>query len=398
MANLAPKVMAKRILVVDDEPTIVEILGQYLDEEGYAVSMTTSALEAVALIESGVFDLLLTDLKMPEMHGIELLRRAKAIAPTMRVVVFTALLEATNAIDALRCGADDYLLKPFNLGEVSLSVERALSAADQMLEVERLRKEAAMLREENGRLARSASRYADGKNGLSEQDSSSLLSLRSTCGAIAHTIRGEFALIGGATATLRRESPAAEAISQGCDTIDRSVEYSSLSLRRLLDYLEVAPAVKKEVPVLDVLRAVVNLVGPRLNSKVRLELQADRASQAAVIQANSEQLMLIMVDLVMNANYVLRDQGGTVKLAMKRVGKEIVIAVHDDGPGVDPKVRGKLLKTPVSTKAKGLGIGLYLANRLLADMGGTLRIQSSARFGTRVSIRLPMLWTGVGGD
>jgi two-component system, cell cycle response regulator len=122
-----------RILVLDDEPSILEILGCYLDGEAYECTLTTSALDALGKLEKEHYSLLITDLKMPEMHGIEVVQRAKSFDPDIAVIVVTALLEATNAIDAMRAGADDYLLKPFNLGEITLSVERALERRQLIL-------------------------------------------------------------------------------------------------------------------------------------------------------------------------------------------------------------------------------------------------------------------------
>ena len=115
-----------RILILDDETSILEILGQHLSDEPYECVLTTSPLEAVDLLSKEPFSLLMTDLKMPEMHGIEVVQKAKALNKDLAVIVVTALMDVTHAVDALRVGADDYLLKPFNLTEISLSVEKAL--------------------------------------------------------------------------------------------------------------------------------------------------------------------------------------------------------------------------------------------------------------------------------
>ena len=117
--------MKANILLLDDEVSILEILGHHLSEE-YACTQVTSATRALELLREQPFDLLITDLKMPEMHGLEVLERALAVKPDLAVIVVTALMEVTNAIDALRAGAWDYLLKPFNLTEISLAVEKCL--------------------------------------------------------------------------------------------------------------------------------------------------------------------------------------------------------------------------------------------------------------------------------
>lgn len=126
--------MGARVLVLDDEASILDLLGQLLAEVNYDCTLTTSALEALKLLDEGDFSLLITDLKMPEMHGNEVVKRAKAMDPDLAIIVVTALLDVTNAIDAMRGGADDYLLKPFNLSEICLSVEKALDRRRLVME------------------------------------------------------------------------------------------------------------------------------------------------------------------------------------------------------------------------------------------------------------------------
>ena len=124
----------ERILVLDDEASILEVLLELLQEVSYECVTTTSAHEALELLEKEKFSLLITDLKMPEMHGIEVVKRAKAHNKDLAVIVVTALLEVTNAIDAMRSGADDYILKPFNLTEITLSVDKALDRRRLVIE------------------------------------------------------------------------------------------------------------------------------------------------------------------------------------------------------------------------------------------------------------------------
>ena len=126
--------VGERILVLDDEASILEVLLELLQEVSYECVTTTSAHEALELLEKEKFSLLITDLKMPEMHGIEVVKRAKAHDKDLAVIVVTALLEVTNAIDAMRSGADDYLLKPFNLTEITLSVDKALDRRRLIIE------------------------------------------------------------------------------------------------------------------------------------------------------------------------------------------------------------------------------------------------------------------------
>jgi diguanylate cyclase (GGDEF)-like protein/PAS domain S-box-containing protein len=126
--------LAERILILDDEASILDILTQHLSTEGYDCRSTTSPREALEWLKLEPCSLLITDLKMPEMSGIEVVGHAKAIQPDMAVVVVTALIEVTSAVQAIRAGADDYLLKPFNLSEISFSVGNVLEKRRLTLE------------------------------------------------------------------------------------------------------------------------------------------------------------------------------------------------------------------------------------------------------------------------
>lgn len=125
---------AKRVLVLDDESSILSILDQHLTAEGYDCVTTTSPNEALEKVATEDFALLITDLKMPEMGGLEVVKRARDQDRDLAIVVVTALIEVTNAIQAMRTGADDYLLKPFNLSEISLSVAKVLEKRELILE------------------------------------------------------------------------------------------------------------------------------------------------------------------------------------------------------------------------------------------------------------------------
>jgi putative nucleotidyltransferase with HDIG domain len=116
-----------RILVVDDEETIREIVSSMLGGAHFQTRQAASGVEALAILESGEdFDLVLSDLMMAEMDGIALLERAKERYPDMPVVMVTAVHDIQVALQALRNGAYDYLLKPFEREQLLATVRRAL--------------------------------------------------------------------------------------------------------------------------------------------------------------------------------------------------------------------------------------------------------------------------------
>ena len=133
--------MKSRILVLDDESRMVDIVGMVLRREGYEVETRTRPADALAALETDPFDLLLTDLQMPEFDGVEVLRRAKALQPELPIILITAHASVPTAIEAMRAGAFDYVEKPFDNTELKTLVARAL-------EVNRLSRENRYLRSE----------------------------------------------------------------------------------------------------------------------------------------------------------------------------------------------------------------------------------------------------------
>jgi putative nucleotidyltransferase with HDIG domain len=119
--------MPDRILVVDDEEAIREIVSAILSAAGYACKQASSGMEALALLSSGeVFELMLSDLMMADLDGIGLLERTKEKFPDMPVVMVTAVHDISVALAAIRNGAYDYLLKPFEREQLLNAVARAL--------------------------------------------------------------------------------------------------------------------------------------------------------------------------------------------------------------------------------------------------------------------------------
>jgi response regulator RpfG family c-di-GMP phosphodiesterase len=128
-----------RVLVVDDEPTIREMLADFLELEGYRVATAEDGVAALAALDGNRFDLVLTDMKMPRMGGITLVEQLRKHAPSTVAVIMTGFGTVETAIDAMKRGAYDYVLKPFKLEEVLQVVERAVEKRRMETENIRLR-------------------------------------------------------------------------------------------------------------------------------------------------------------------------------------------------------------------------------------------------------------------
>jgi DNA-binding NtrC family response regulator len=115
-----------RILLVDDDEFILKSFAPALEGEGYEVATADTGEKAMDIIEKDAFDLIISDLILDEIDGIMILKKAKQINPESAVIILTGYGDMTSAIDALRLGADDYLLKPCETEEIFFRVRRAL--------------------------------------------------------------------------------------------------------------------------------------------------------------------------------------------------------------------------------------------------------------------------------
>jgi two-component system response regulator PilR (NtrC family) len=119
---------AVRVLVVDDEPSMRDMLRIVLRKDGYDVTVAANGREAIAAMEHGLFDLLMTDIRLPDIDGVQVLREAKARHHDIVALMMTAYASTETAVEAMRLGASDYFIKPFNVDELRLKVRHYMES------------------------------------------------------------------------------------------------------------------------------------------------------------------------------------------------------------------------------------------------------------------------------
>lgn len=119
--------MTYRVLVVDDETTLRHFLSLHLQEQGYLVSQAADGRTALELLDRLAFDVVLLDLRLTDMHGLEILRRVRQLSPRTSIIIMTAYATLDSAIEALRQGAHDYVTKPFETTELLASVADSIA-------------------------------------------------------------------------------------------------------------------------------------------------------------------------------------------------------------------------------------------------------------------------------
>src|SRR6059058_6208222 len=134
-----------RILIVDDEETIRLALRKFLRSRGFDVEISGSADQALEILEKQSFSLMLCDVRMPGMTGVQVVPQARAVDPDLAIIMLTAVNDAATATEVLSSGASDYLMKPVELADLQQAVDRALNKRAEQIEQRRLDK---LIREE----------------------------------------------------------------------------------------------------------------------------------------------------------------------------------------------------------------------------------------------------------
>jgi two-component system, NtrC family, response regulator HydG len=130
-----------RVLVVDDEASARQGLEKLLKQEGYTVDVAEEGASALVKANETPPDVVVTDLKMPKMDGIELLKKLREQDPNLPVIVATAFGDVTTAVDAMRAGAEDFVTKPIDFGALEVALERAVERRELRVEAENLRRQ-----------------------------------------------------------------------------------------------------------------------------------------------------------------------------------------------------------------------------------------------------------------
>ena len=375
-----------RILVVDDESELRVALCRTLEAQGYATSGAVSGLEALNLLraaavgETARFDILITDLMMPFMDGIALLREARAIDVDLVSVVMTGHGTIATAVEAMKGGALDYLLKPFNLGSAMPVLARALAVRRLRLRNGALMRQVAARTaelEESNRQLQAANKDLDAYNS-----------------SVSHDIRGHLNRIIGFSRLLSDDhlSPLnpkqAEFIAHICDggeqilrLTDDLLRFARLGQQQLQkERVAVGPLVQQ---IFDDLRQAAT------GEPVQLRL-----GSLPDAFADPPLLKQVFVNLLSNAvKFSGRVSKPVVTVDGLLSAGECIYSVGDNGAGFDMAHADQLFKMfhrlQGAANYPGTGIGLSIVQRIVERHGGVISARAAPGSGANFTFTLP---------
>jgi signal transduction histidine kinase len=386
--------MADRILVIDDEKIILELTSMILRSRGFEVLTSRNAVEGLELIAREQPAVVLLDYMMPVMDGLTALKQIRERFPTTYVIMFTGKGSEEIAVELMKAGASDYILKPFNNQDLVDRISkvfklRRIELANQELRDEKER----LLREIEGWNQELERRVTEKTLELERAQMELLLSEKlSTLGhlsaGLAHEVRNPLNSISLFAQVLKQSLKSDPESCAHADKILTEVDRIDELLIKLLDASKRSRFSPQPVDLAQLLDRVLDEFSPQLAlQKVRVE--RNYLAGVAVIQADPTEIKQIFTNLLANALYEM-PQGGRLGVRMSKDERTVSVAVSDTGKGVPPENLGKIFDPFFTTKAKGTGFGLSVVLRIVRNYGGKITVQNRAEGGTAFHVCLPL--------
>jgi signal transduction histidine kinase len=371
-----------RILVVDDELGLREGCRRALTRHGYPVDVAATGQEGLAKIQEGEFALVLLDVMMPDISGIELLKAIQNHDSDIVCIIITGYATVELAVSAMKLGAYDFIAKPFSDDNLVLAVEKGLEHHRLELEARRLQQ----IEEEAWRLSQE-------KAMLEELDGVKSAFMRK----VAHELRAPIAAIESFMHSILSGygSPETQHLMQ-----ERAAQRASELLSLVNDLLELSrikdlklESKKREVCVKAILDDVLSLHSPEAESK-QIVLKVECRACPPII-ADPMHIRQLWTNLISNA-IKYTDDGGEVTVRLFPESGGIVGEVKDTGIGIAEEELPHLFEEFYRTeRAKahaqhGTGLGLSIVKQVVEEYGGDIQVYSHLDEGTRFVFRLPV--------
>ena len=363
-----------RLLVVDDEPKQQQAVCEILTEQGYDTTGFSDPQAALQVLETQRFELLLTDLQMPDLNGIDLIRHAQVLSPDTVVVLMTAHGSVDSVVDAMRNGALDYVQKPFRIGTIVPVVERAL-------EVQRLRVN-------NRSLQAAVTQQLRQLRAVNQE-------LDAFAARLAHDLRGPLVNMRSILQMVGQELDATENAPLA-DMLRRGVASGDLALRMVKDLLDFArlgdePLTLAPVALEDVLNTAMTALEPLCKGR---DIQW-RIGPLPPIHGHAGLLHQAFVNLLGNAiKYTAAQAQARIEVrAMLRPSGSHEISVIDNGAGFDPSHADQLFKPfrrlHSAQDFVGEGMGLANVRRIVERHGGAVEARGRLGEGAKFTMVFP---------
>ncbi|MEN8210149.1 MAG: response regulator [Thermodesulfobacteriota bacterium] len=366
-----------KILLVDDEQDIREVLEIILSGSGYIVFTAENGKQALDIFKKEKPLIVLTDIKMPGMSGIDLLRKIKDNNPETEVIIITGHGDTDLAIKSLKHEAIDFITKPISDDALQIALKRA---NDKIITRRQLKEYTSSLE----KLLREKMELQD-----------HLSSLGIMIGSISHGIKGLLTRLDGGVYLMEAayENQELDEIGEGLSTLKETVNRIK---KMVLDILYSAKERKlklEKINVADFAADVAEVIEQKLEGR-KIELHRDFAPEEIECEMDAKYIHSALINILDNAvDACLADKTqSTHKIVFKvdQDNENLILEIKDNGIGMNLKTKEKIFNLFYSSKgSKGTGFGLFIADSIIKQHQGKINLNSAIGKGTHFNIKIP---------
>ena len=367
-----------KVLLVDDEPDFLVPLAKRLNKRGLLVQQAGGGPEALALMKNHPPDVVVLDIKMPDMDGLSVLDRIKVEYPAVEVLLLTGQATAQDGVAGMKAGAFDYLSKPIQVehlvGKIRQAFDKIIRQEEQAREIEfRKKMEQRMIAAER------------------------LASLGTLATGVAHEINNPLAIIAESAGWLKtrlakeEHLPASllEASELALAKIETSVERAKRITHQLLGFARKTGSVVQEFDLGVIINEVIELTQKQA-SEVNAEVVTRMETEQLRIWSDPYQLRQVLINLVSNALQAIT-VGGRVEVIVSGDQNKATLTVQDNGSGIPKENMERIFEPFYSTKppGQGTGLGLSVSRGIVEKLGGRVEVESQIGMGSAFRVILP---------
>lgn len=372
------------LLLIDDEEGIRKVLSLSLADAGWLVRTAANAEEGLALFQQGDFPIVLTDIKMPGMDGLELLRTLKEIKPETEVVLMTGHGDLDLAIQGIKLDAADFVTKPIDDDVLEIALKRATERWSMRRAIREHTEHLEELVEEKTRDLLAAERLA---------------TIGQTVAGLSHSIKNMASGLEGSLFLMKQgqETAHQEYLTQGWEMLEANVrKLKNLSLD-MLRFARIGELTTERIDPALPARQVVGLMQAAATAQ-GVTLNLDAPDQLPPADLDAAAVHRCLMDLVGNALDACHSAGfgpdnpqGSIRVHVAVSPAAISYRVADNGCGIPDSMRARLFNVFFSTKGeKGSGLGLMAVQKTVQAMGGSIDVLSTEGAGSEFIITIPM--------
>jgi len=410
-----------RVLLVDDSKLVRDFVGSLIADWGFQVETVGSGRAALLALEASLFDVIVAEVRMPEMTGLELLTTLRVRGVGTPVIMLSSVSRTSELLSAIHHGAFDYVVRDQAIEPLRLAILRAIQHVHLVRENARLRAEVERMeaeietrvREHTGELERVNRRLVAER---SEMESSltrlnetqeqlvqveKMASIGLLTAGIAHEINNPLAFLlpnfelieEWIDCTRKRRSsdrmPTLEQLAKLVADCRGGLDRILGLVRELRVFSHPGRPHLGPVDVDAVVRSVVGLVRSEISGRAEVTVYS---GQDCVARGNEDQLRQVLLNLILNSSQSFAGQagGGRIEIVVEHNGDDILIRVIDNGCGIAPENLRRVFDPFFTTKGVGFGtgLGLSISRDLVKKMDGTITLESQLGRGTSVSVTL----------